>query len=295
MKRERSGGAFLVSVALHVVFGAALLWVLSLPAPLRQWLTWQKVTAPAGERVSFFRVPGGSEPAAVHAGGNGRQETVAGAPLAPITLVAPTGVPTNPLITKPGAAAVTEAGTGPIVSAGGAGPGIMPMMRDPRIWLPPGAVVVAPRNDSSRFDSAFHEALGHLQDSVAHGSASRAASGIFSAGGKKYGLDSANIYIADYKIPAALLALLPIRPTGSASQELTVAGRQIAEVNYQSARALDAEDFHTAVKRIRQRKEREKRAHEAALGTTTTASAPAPPPEPLRKPPQKDPIALQTP
>ena len=295
MKRERPGGAFLVSLALHLLFGAALLWVLSIPAPLRQWLTSQKVAAPAGERVNFFRVPGGSQPAAVHAGGNGRPRAVGGAPLAPTALVAPTSVPTNALVLKPGAAAVVEAGTGPIVSAGGAGPGIMPMLHDPRIWLPPGMVVVTPLTDSSRFDSAFHEALGHLQDSLAHGVASRAVAGIFSAGGKKYGLDSANIYIADYKIPAALLALLPIRPTGSASQELTVAGRQIAEVNYQAARALDAEDFHAAVKRIRQRKEREKRAHEAALGKTTTASAPAPPPEPLRKPPQKDPIALQTP
>ena len=293
MKRERSAGAFLVSIALHAVFGAALLWVLSIPYPLTQWLTWPKTAAARGERVSFFRAPGTARPAVVHAGGNGR--AAAGAAIAPATLVAPTGVPTTAIVVKPGAP-VQEAGTGPVVSAGGAGPGIMPMMRDPRIWLPPGVVIVAPLDDTARFDSAFHEVLGHLVDSVAHGSAARAAAGIFSAGGKKYGLDSANIYIADYKIPAALLALLPIHPTGSVSQEQTVAGRQIAEINYQAGRALDAEDFRTAVKRIRQRKEREKRAKEAlALGQATGVRAPPPPPEPVRKPPKKDPIALQTP
>lgn len=287
MKRERQAGPFAVSVLLHIVLGAGILWVLSIPMPLEQWLN-QHRTPPVQEGVRFFRTtPAGNTP--VHSGGNGR--TVVGAPPAPRQLVAPVTIPTELPPTKPGAA--QEAGTGPIVSAGGAGPGIMPMMHDPRLWLPPGAVIVAPLSDSARFDSAFHETMGHLQDSALKRAG--ALSGIFSAGGKKYGLDSQNIYIADYKIPAALLALIPIHPTSSPSQEATMFGRQLADVNYQTGRALDAEDFHDAVKRIRLRKEREKRQKEIAAGKVpSVVEAPLEAPPPVRKP-QTDPIALQTP
>ncbi len=149
---------------------------------------------------------------------------------------------------------------------------------------------VAPLSDSARFDSAFHESVTHLQD-LAKKQAG-ALNGVFSAGGKKYGLDSNNIYIADYKIPAALLALLPIHPSGPASQEYTTSGRQIADVNYQAGRALDAEDFKTAVKRIRQRKEREKRDKEIAAGKTPTTAVDAPVETPVHKKPMVDPIAL---
>jgi hypothetical protein len=287
MRRERQAAPFAISVVLHIVLGAGILWVLSIPMPLEQWLN-QHRARPVQEGVRFFQTtPSGN--ATVHSGGNGR--TVVGAPPAPKQLVAPVTIPTTLPPTKPGA--LQESGTGPIVSAGGAGPGIMPMLHDPRLWLPPGAVIVAPLSDSARFDSAFHETLGHLQDSVGHHAG--ALSGIFSAGGKKYGLDSQNIYIADYKIPAALLALLPIHPTSSPSQEANMFGRQVAEVNYQTGRALDAEDFHDAVKRIRMRKEREKRQKEIAAGKIpSVVDAPLEAPAPVRKP-QVDPIALQSP
>ena len=134
--------------------------------------------------------------------------------------------------------------------------------------------------------------MAHLQDLAKKQAGS--LNGVFTAGGKKYGVDSNNIYIADYKIPAALLALLPIHPSGPASQEYTTAGRQMAEVNYQAGRALDAEDFKTAVKRIRQRKEREKREKDIAAGRTPSAVE-APVETPVRKTPIVDPIALQPP
>jgi hypothetical protein len=288
MRRERQAGPFAVSLVLHIVLGAGILWVLSIPMPLEQWLNPHR-TPVVQESINFFRTaPAGNTP--VHSGGNGR--TVVGKPPAPKQLVAPVEIPTTLPPTKPGAA--QEQGTGPIVSAGGAGPGIMPMLHDPRIWLPPGAVMMPGLSDSARFDSAFHETMAHLQDSAMKHAG--ALSGVFSAGGKKYGIDSQNIYIADYKIPAALLALIPIHPTySSGSQEQLMTGRQVAEVNYQTGRALDAEDFHDAVKRIRMRKEREKRQKEIAAGhPPSVVDAPLEAPPPVRKP-QVDPIALQTP
>lgn len=293
MKREVSGGAFAASVVAHIVLLAFLIWVLSLPMPLRQWLTEHRLVPATQETVRFSRLPGQGN-IAVHAGGNGKPQS--GTPMAARTLVAPIGVPTGTPVTKPGTPAVQEAGTGPVVSAGGAGPGIMPMMHDPRIWLPPGAVMVAGLSDSARFDSAFHETIAHLQDTLQRNAAAKALSGIFSAGGKKYGLDSANIYIADFKIPAALLAVLPIRPTGMATPEQMALNRQTAEINYQSGRALDAEDFRTAVRRIRQRKERERRLKDAAAGKVASKDqVPLDPPETARKRLDPDPISLQSP
>ena len=289
---ERVTGAFLASVLVHVVLVALLIWVVSLPMPLRQWLTEHRVV-PAQETVRYSVLPGAGDQK-VHAGGNGKPQS--GAPMRTRELVAPVAIPNGVPVEKPGAKAVEEAGTGPVISAGGAGPGIMPQLHDPRIWLPPGAVVVAPLSDSQRFDSAFHEALAHMADTLGKSSAARALSGVFTAGGKKYGVDSQNIYIADYKIPAALLAVLPIHPTGPMTPEQAALNRQTREINYQAGRALDAEDFRTAVRRIRQRKEREHRAQELAAGKKPSKDqAPLDPPELPRKPPQPDPIALQTP
>jgi hypothetical protein len=286
-EKERDA-AWFASVALHVVLGVGILWVLSLPMPLDQWLV-QHHMAPQQEGVRYIATAPQTSPR-VHAGGNGK--TQRGPALAPRELRAPVTIPVGVPDTKPGAKPVPEAGTGPVVSAGGAGPGIMPMLSDSRLWLPAGPVNVAPLSDSARFDSAFHESVLHLQDLAKKQAGS--LNGVFQAGGKKYGLDSNNIYIADYKIPSALLALLPIHPSGPASQEYTTSGRQVAEVNYQAGRALDAEDFKTAVKRIRQRKEREKREKEIAQGKTPSAVE-APVETPVRKAPMVDPIALQPP
>jgi hypothetical protein len=293
MKTERSAGAFLLSLVLHVVLGAALIWVISLPAPLRQWLTEHQPPRPRAEGVSFFQLPGAN--AKFHPGGNGRP--MRGAPQAPKELVAPLTIPTELPPTKPGAAAVQEEGTGPVVSAGGAGPGIMPQMHDPRIWLPPGAVVIAPKPENVRLDSALHASLMVFTDSV---NKARVANGslpaTFTAGGKKYGMDSANVYIADFKIPTALMALLPIHGTGYATADQSALSRQVYEINYQAGQALGAEDFRTAVKRIRERKEREKRARDAAQGKPGSAVlAAAPDPPPKHHEPRVDPIALQTP
>ena len=41
MKRKPSG-SLLISIALHAVFGAVLVYVLSIPFPLREWLQFER-------------------------------------------------------------------------------------------------------------------------------------------------------------------------------------------------------------------------------------------------------------
>jgi hypothetical protein len=288
---ERQRGTLALSAVLHVVGGALLLWVLSLPVPLTQWLSSPQDGPARAERISYVAVPAGAlttteRPAA-------RERPPRGVTYrAPQPFIAPVLIPDAVPIYKPGEPVPAPA---PVMSVGGAGPGISPELHDPRIWIPPGAVIVAPRADNAAIldTNVMRASLIHFKDSL---KMARAASlnTTFEAGGHKYGLDSANIYIADYKIPAALLSLFNIHPTGYATIDQASISRQTADINYQAGRALDAEDFKTAVKRIRERKERE---HEERLA----AEGKGPPPAPEKHGPAKktevrqDPIALQSP
>jgi hypothetical protein len=77
--------------------------------------------------------------------------------------------------------------------------------------------------------------------------------------GKKFGLDSKNIYIAGLKIPAAVLALLPI-PAGNIDQNraynhfMDLRG----DLLYAAQRAETLEEFKQVIREIRERKQRER-------------------------------------
>lgn len=77
--------------------------------------------------------------------------------------------------------------------------------------------------------------------------------------GTKFGLDSRNIYIAGLKIPAAVLALLPIPSGGNQQRALDHNGAWIAEDLRRAAqRATTLDEFKQAVRELRERKKYEK-------------------------------------
>jgi hypothetical protein len=77
--------------------------------------------------------------------------------------------------------------------------------------------------------------------------------------GSKFGLDSRNIYIAGLKIPAAVLALLPIPSGGNQQRALDHGGQWIAEDLRRAAqRSTSLDDFKRAVRELRQEKQRQK-------------------------------------
>jgi hypothetical protein len=96
--------------------------------------------------------------------------------------------------------------------------------------------------------------------------------------GAKFGLDSRNIYIAGLKIPAAVLALLPIPTGGNQSRALDHAGQWIAEdLRRAASRAATLDEFKQAVRELREQKQWEKdmqRAQRELPGDTTTKKAP---------------------
>jgi hypothetical protein len=93
--------------------------------------------------------------------------------------------------------------------------------------------------------------------------------------GKKFGLDSKHIYIAGLKIPAAVLALLPI-PAGNIDQNRAYSHLMDlrADLLHAAQRAQTLEEFKTVIREMRLRKQREREFEE------NQRTAP-PPEEPL--------------
>lgn len=75
--------------------------------------------------------------------------------------------------------------------------------------------------------------------------------------GLKFGLDSRNIYIAGLKIPAAVLALLPI-PGANQSKAFDRSEEMYSDLRRAANRAATLAEFKQAIREMRERKERER-------------------------------------
>ncbi|HEY9515243.1 MAG TPA: hypothetical protein VIQ74_06120, partial [Gemmatimonadaceae bacterium] len=156
-------------------------------------------------------------------------------------------------------------GRGPVVGQGGLREGITPSFSDPRVWVPPAPATSPPRSPSERLDSALVSSLRVHQDSmaaVADAAGRKPGDWTFERNGKKWGMDSRKIYIGDHSIPTAILALLPLNSGSNPikNKQERALNFQHNEIMEQAQRAMNEDEFREAVKRIRERKERE---HEA--------------------------------
>jgi hypothetical protein len=163
--------------------------------------------------------------------------------------------------------AASDTGTAPrprLEPPGRIGPGLA----QGRLWvrplpLPPKELAQRlSRNRAELIDSAVTSIVQAYLDSIANDPASRdqgLPSWTTNIAGKKFGLDSKNIYIAGLKIPAAVLALLPI-PAGNIDQNR--AYNHLMDLRgdllYAAQRAQTMEEFKTMIREMRERKERER-------------------------------------
>ena len=267
------------SLALHVVLGAALAYILSLPVPLRRLLDRDAQAPVPTERITFVAVPERNVEAGARAttrgrgGGDGRQVRRA---KAPPPVVAPTEVPPQLPPVRPAPQAREEGGSGRVIGSGGPTQGIVPSFSDPRVWAEPGPLVSAPKTQAERLDSALASRVAEHNDSLAALAPSGRKPGdwTFERGGKKYGIDQQSIYLGGIKIPTAILALLPLKgiqgnPTAMERERVLAAMR--SDIQYQAQRAMNEDEFRAAVKRIRERKDRERqRALTASKGERLT-------------------------
>ena len=263
MKR-RIDGSVAVSIAIHIVVGVTLLWVLSMPYPLQELLQRTRPRVDP-ERISFVSIPNRGETTPGRSGGDGLPERPNAAPLPTQPLVAPSATPST-IDAPPPAPSEPVGGSGPLVGRGGPVRGIVPSYSDPRVWTDPNAVVLAlPRNISDQLDSMLVTGTQRVRDSIALASAARRPGDwTWTRDGEKYGWDSLGIHLGGITIPREALLLAGLFANVDASSNPTVAERarvirsMTQDINYHTPRAMNAEEFRTAVKRIRQRKERER-------------------------------------
>ena len=145
---------------------------------------------------------------------------------------------------------------------------IGPGLAQGRLWVRP--LPVPPQELAQRLtrtraqllDSAVTSIVQAYLDSIANDPASRnqgMPSWTTEIAGRKFGLDSQSIYIAGLKIPAAVLALLPI-PAGNIDQNR--AYNHLMDIRtdlmYAAQRAQTMEEFKTVIREMRERKERER-------------------------------------
>lgn len=256
-----------ISVALHVAIGAVLLQVLVMPNDFGSWLRRQRPGSVPVERIGFLRLPpatGAATPG--RSGGDDRPERPR-ADVAPPRLTAP---PLDPGTRPPPApAAVVDEGSGPLIGSGGPSRGIRPGYSEPRVWVGPARVVVAPKPLAEALSASLAERIRRQQDSLAAlGTPRKPGDWTFTRGGKKYGMDSAGLYLGDVRIPGEVLPRLKtdnILAIDRARQAL----RTRLEIEEQSRMRMNEEEFRIAVRNIRERKERER---ERAAQTGDTGS-----------------------
>lgn len=262
---DRSRGAIIGSVLLHVVLAGAVLQAVVGSNGIAHWL----IGAAAGDRFERVEVVAVTPPRGAAAGGgapvNGvvkRSRTVG-----PAVRSAPTTVPTAiPDATggQGGAGGGTGSGTG---SGSGAGvAGVVPGY-DPRLYPAPVEPPRVVRTPKERLDSVIAERFAEYADSVSNVPRSGVTEDgrgdlTFTRGGKKYGWSQRGIVLGNITLPAPLLALLPLNRIGSnpsaiIRQENPWLLRQQIQAGAQVA--LNSETFNERVKRIRERRDRERK------------------------------------
>lgn len=268
MTMRRPSGSLLLSLLVHGAV-AALLANAAFHYDFSA-LGGPRPATPVVEKITYVAVA----PAGGALGG-----TAAGAPAKATTpqrgLVSPVRVPTS-VVPAPEPVGGTPGGVdGGRGVGGGAGPatGVVPADPDPRLSADAHQFVPVPKTHGQRVDSAVHAIIFAYNDSVAKAAAQagrKPGDWTFERDGKKWGIDGNKIYLGKFSIPSAVLAALPLHIQGNPGE--TIADRLVttrrgdlmehAESQYQNL------EFKDAVKRIRERKDRERREKLVAEGKT---------------------------
>jgi hypothetical protein len=164
---------------------------------------------------------------------------------------------------------------------------IGPGLADGHLWVRP--LPLPPKELADRLskghvelvDSAVTAIVQGYLDSIALDPASRSVglpSWTKNIAGSKFGIDGRNIYIAGLKIPAAVLALLPLSGGGNIDQNRAYNHLMDlrTDLQYAAQRTENLEEFKAMIKEMRIRKEREREFER----NQRTAPAPDTPPTP---------------
>ncbi len=186
------------------------------------------------------------------------------------TATAPVERPAAPPAAGPAAAIPAVGGAAPSDTIDPASPAfgqVGPAYASGNLWVR--ALPLAPKELASRLDKSHAELMDSavtaivqaFLDSIANSREGREAqlpSWTTKVAGKTFGIDSRYIHIAGLRIPAAVLALLPL-PAGGNQQNALQHGMDLRRDLMQAAqRASNTAEFKEQIREIRERRERER-------------------------------------
>lgn len=196
-----------------------------------------------------------------------------------IRLVAPANIPSSlPPLPKPSAAGVTAATIGS--GTGSRNPltvGVVPAQPDDRIILDPNEYGF-PKSPAQKRDSAIKQMFADWRDSVIAADLAKGRDPrdwTIDRNGQKWGWDPEGIHLGKFMIPNALLAALPLNIGGGVDPQRLKDTREADYIRqdillHQSA--MSDEDFKAAVKRIRERVDKEKKEADKAKAVASGKS-----------------------
>ena len=268
MPTRRPSGSLLVSIGIHLV----LAFVLANAAFHYDFSSLNpRPVAVAQEKITYVAVA----PAGGALGGSA-QRVPAKATTPQRGLVAPTRVPSR-VVPAPEPVGGTPGGqVGGRGVGGGVGPatGVVPADPDPRLTADAHQFIPIPKTHGQRVDSTVRAIVLAYNDSVAAAASvagRKPGDWTFERNGQKWGMDGNKIYLGKFAIPSAVLAALPLHIQGNPGE--TIADRLVTTrrgdlLDHAQSLYHDIE-FKSAVKRIRERKDKERREKLIAEGKTT--------------------------
>jgi hypothetical protein len=256
-RKEDRKGSIVASVVVHVL-AIALIASITFSYPIASFFGARDKTPT--ERIQYVRV----QPRAPI--GNGAQENAKPPKIAlkPAPLLAPSMIPTAippiPSVPIAGAVSGTAGGTGG--APAGIATGVEPALPDPRIELKPNMLRL-PKSLSEKNDSAVKAIYLAYREAEIEAAAHKGRDPrdwTFEKGGQKYGIDSSYIYLGKFKLPSAILAALPFNYGGVDGSRIIQArnAEWIRNDIYMHSQGMSEDDFRAAVRRIRERKDKEK-------------------------------------
>ncbi len=273
-KRDRRSIVLSLGIHVFVIFAIASI---TFRYPFLSLFNTDRDTMPH-ERIQYVRVaPAAAAPS--QRVGNGSdtrvkpKEKLNPAPLLPPSMIPTALPPLPPPSVSPGAISGTPGGTGGAPT--GFATGVEPALPDPRIDLRPSTLrlplSMAQKNDSAV--KAIYLAYREAEIEAAEHRGRSPRDWTMSHDGQKYGLDSQYIYLGKFKIPSAILAALPLNRGGVEGSRITEARNAdwIQNDIYSHSQGMSEDDFRSAVKRIRERMDRE---HTDADKDKTKAQSP---------------------
>lgn len=284
LPKRRSGDPRASAIALLLQVLAIAVVVPAFLVPIASdWLRDDSGRPIVPEVVRFEVVlPTGGEPnrEAPRDGGDNRPVNEELPPAEPTPIVAPSGVPTA--LPPAPAAAEPSGGWGEIVGDGGPVRGLRPTYTDQRLWVKPGAVVMAPIVPLTRADTLRlmleRSIIAYVEEEERLNPGGRAPGDwTFNLGGKKWGVDQGLIRLGDFSLPTPILSMLALNNVQANPIAMERAKRLDAmrsEIIEQAARQMRDDEFDRAVDALRQRRDRERRATREATQRARPDSQP---------------------